>query len=263
MGNKRWTGLLGLIVVLALLAGCGGAAAPTATSAPAGAQLGTVKVGTEAAYPPFENKDENGNIVGFDIDLLKAIAANQGFAVEFVDTPFDGIFVALQSGQFDAVISATTITDERKQIVNFSDPYFEAGLAVVVKADSSYQTPDDLEGKPIGVQLGTTGDIEATERYGEENVQRYDDVLLAFQALINGDIEGIVNDLPVTQGYMAANADSGLRLMEGMLTSEQYGIAVNKDKAELLVAINAGLAAVRADGTYDRIYNQWITAAAE
>ncbi|MHB0879185.1 MAG: transporter substrate-binding domain-containing protein, partial [Anaerolineae bacterium] len=90
--SKRWMCFLGLVTAIAMIAGCGGAAAPTATSAPAGAQLGTVKVGTEAAYPPFENKDENGNIVGFDIDLLKAIAANQGFAVEFVDTPFDGIF---------------------------------------------------------------------------------------------------------------------------------------------------------------------------
>jgi len=191
---------------------------------------------------------------------MKAIAKEAGFEVEFIDTPFDGIFVALQSGDFDAVISATTITEERAQIVDFSEPYFDAGLAVAVREDSSYQTPDDLEGQPIGVQLGTTGDMEATSRYGEENVRRYDDVLLAFQALVSGDVEAVVNDLPVTKGYIAANPDAGIRIIEGMLTSEQYGIAVNKERPELLEAINKGLAAVKASGEYDAIYEKWITA---
>jgi len=283
--RKRLYSWLSLLVAVLLVAGCGGTAAPTPTQAPPAASptaaqeatptsasegvvgtpvgLGSVRVGTEAAFPPFENKDENGNIVGFDIDLLTAIGKEAGFTPEFADTPFDGIFVALQSGEFDAVISATTITDERKQIVDFSDPYFEAGLALVVRADSDYQSADDLQGQPIAVQLGTTGDMKATETYGEANVQRYDDVLLAFQALINGDVEGLVNDLPVTQGYIAANPDAKLRLIEGLLTSEQYGIAVNKGRPELLEAINKGLAAVKANGTYDQLYAKWITAAGE
>ncbi|MGQ9554032.1 MAG: ABC transporter substrate-binding protein [Anaerolineae bacterium] len=270
--RKRFVFWLSLLMTLALVVGCGGTPAPTAppTAAPTvapteapKAEFGTIRVGTEAAYPPFENKDEAGNIVGFDIDLMKAIGEVAGFTPEFIDTPFDGIFVALQSGQFDAVISATTITEERAQIVDFSDPYFDAGLALVVRADSPYQTPDDLKDQPIGVQLGTTGDMEATARYGEANVQRYDDVLLAFQALINGDVEAVVNDLPVTQGYMVANPSANLRLIEGMLTSEQYGIAVRKDLPELLAAINKGLAEIKANGTYDEIYAKWITAPAE
>ncbi|NPV07012.1 MAG: transporter substrate-binding domain-containing protein [Anaerolineae bacterium] len=259
-----------LIVTVMGLAQCGGApteAPPEAVAtdtpaAPAAEGFGTIRVGTEAAYPPFENKDESGNIVGFDIDLMNAIAERAGFEVEYVDTPFDGIFVALQSGEFDAVISAATITSERAQIVDFSDPYFDAGLALVVRADSPYQAAEDLEGQPIGVQLGTTGDMEATDRYGEENVRRYDDVLLAFQALISGDVEGVVNDLPVTEGYMANNPESNLRLIPGMLTSEQYGIAVNKSRPELLAAINQALAEIKADGTYDEIYSKWITAPA-
>ncbi len=237
-------------------------AAAEPTEAPLSRPARTIRVGTEAAFPPFEFKDEAGNIVGFDMDLLDAIAAEAGFEVEYVDTPFDGIFVALQSGDFDAVISAATIKPERAEIVDFSDPYFDAGLAVVVRDDSDYQSVDDLVGQPIGVQLGTTGDIEASTRYGDENVRRYDDVLLAFQALLNGDIEGIVNDLPVTKGYMANNPDASLRLIEGMLTSEQYGIAVNKGKPELLAAINEGLAAVRASGAYEEIFNKWIAAEA-
>ena len=271
--RRRIAGLIFILVVSLFLVQCRGAPAPTATPAPTEAPtlaptpaptgFGKIRVGTEAAFPPFENKDEQGNIVGFDIDLMRAIGKEVGFEPEFIDTPFDGIFVALQKGEFDAVISATTITEERKQIVDFSDPYFDAGLALVVRADSPYQSVDDLKGKPIGVQLGTTGDMEATKLYGEENVRRYDDVLLAFQALINGDVEGVVNDLPVTQGYIAANPQAKLRLIEGMITHEQYGIAVRKDRPDLLEAINRGLAAIKAKGIYDEIYRKWITGPAE
>ena len=264
--ERRLFLLLALVVAALMIVQCAARPAPTPTAAPAEPTpeavevgLGTIRVGTEAAYPPFENKDEAGNIVGFDIDLMNAIAEVAGFEVEYIDTPFDGIFVALQSGEFDAVISATTITEERGQIVDFSDPYFDAGLAVAVRDDTPYQTPEDLQGQPIGVQLGTTGDMTATDMYGEENVRRYDDVLLAFQALINGDVEAVVNDLPVTRGYMVANPDANLRLIEGMLTSEQYGIAVRKDFPELLEAINKGLAEVKASGRYDEIYAKWIT----
>ncbi len=275
--------LVVLVLILATvgLAQCGSSPEPTqapeptaaaaeptaAAAAPAAAPakstgFGTIRVGTDAAFPPFEFKDEAGNTVGFDMDVLNAIAAEAGFEVEYIDTPFDGIFVALQSGDLDAVISATTIKPERAEIVDFSDPYFDAGLAVVVRADSDYQSVDDLAGKTVGVQLGTTGDIEASSRYGDENVRRYDDVLLAFQALLSGDIEGIVNDLPVTRGYMVNHPDAALRLIEDMLTTEQYGIAVNKEKPELLAAINEGLAAIRASGVYDAIYAKWITAPA-
>jgi ABC-type transport system substrate-binding protein len=266
---------LGLMLVIVLIAAqCGGAptAAPTekpaekpaesqASEAPK-ADLGTLKVGTEAAYPPFESKDEQGNFVGFDMDLMRAIGEAAGFKVEFIDTPFDGIFVALQSGQFDAVISAATITDERSKIVDFSDPYFDAGLSVIVKNDSTYKVVDDLKGKKIGVQLGTTGDMEATKLFGDANVRRYDDVLLMFQALTAGDVDGCVNDLPVNQGYVTAHPEANFRIMETMLTSEKYGIAINKDKPEVKAAINKGLAAVKASGKYDEIYKKNILSAA-
>jgi ABC-type transport system substrate-binding protein len=279
--KKRLFLVLSLLVATLLIVQCGGAATPapakttpaseeltSATSAPteaataaASAGLGTIKVGTEAAFPPFESKDANGNIVGFDIDLMTAIGKEAGFTPQFIDTPFDGIFVAVQSGQFDAVISAATITQERAQVVDFSDPYFDAGLAVAVREGAPYKTPDDLQGKKIGVQLGTTGDKTATEKYGEANVRRYDDALLAFQALIAGDVEAVVNDLPVTQAYIASNPNAKIVLMSGMLTSEQYGIAVSKKRPELLAAINKGLAAVKANGTYDALYKKWIIAA--
>src|SRR5690606_1607114 len=126
-------------------------------------ELGVVTVGMNAEYPPFEFVDEEGNIVGFDVDLMNAIAAEAGFDIELVNTRWDGIFVALQSGEFDAVASAATITEEREEIVDFSNPYFNAGQMIAVRevdaADIS--TPDDLAGLRVGVQSGTTGDIWA------------------------------------------------------------------------------------------------------
>ena len=142
-----------------------------------GVKLGKIKVGTNAEYPPFESVDASGKIVGFDMDLVTAIAKAAGFEVEFVNTRWDGIFVALASGEFDAVSSAATITEERKQTVNFSDPYFNAGQMIAVKQDSAIKTPDDLNGKKVGVQLGTTGDIWVSKNTTAE-VVRYDEITL-------------------------------------------------------------------------------------
>lgn len=215
-----------------------------------------IVVGTNAEYPPFESVDDAGNIVGFDIDLMNAIAKNAGFEVEFVNTRWDGIFVALASGEFDAVISAATITEERKQTVDFSAPYFNAGQALVVKVGSDIKTVDDLSGKRVGVQLGTTGDIWASENTDAE-VVRYDEITLAFQALAQGDIDAIINDAPTSADIIRANPEMGVTLVGEPFTEEFYGIAVNKDHPEVLAAINSGLATVRATGEYDEIYNKW------
>ena len=226
---------------------------PTATEAPPA----VYKIGTNAEYPPFENVDEAGEIVGFDVDLITAIAEASGFEFEWVNTRWDGIFVALQSGEFDAVISAATITDERAEIVNFSDPYFNAGQMIVVRAgEAEIEGPEDLAGKKAGVQLGTTGDIWLTEQTQAE-VVRFDENTLAFQSLANGDVDAAVADGPTAVDIVKANPEMMLKVLPDVYTEEFYGIAVNKDRADLLQAINAGLAAVRADGTYDAIYDKW------
>ncbi|MEZ4769651.1 MAG: transporter substrate-binding domain-containing protein [Caldilineales bacterium] len=241
------------------------AAEPTAeTAAEPMTEIGVVKVGTNAEYPPFESVDENGNVIGFDIDLMNAIAKAAGFEVEFVNTRWDGIFVALSSGEFDAVASAATITDERKQAVDFSDPYFNAGQVLVVKQGSDIATVDDLAGKRVGVQLGTTGDIWSSENTQAEIV-RYDEVTLAFQALGNGDIDAIINDAPTSADILKANPEIGAVIVGEPFTDEFYGIAVNKGRQDVLKAINEGLAAIRASGEYDDIYAEWfgMPAAAE
>lgn len=254
--------VLVLAAVFALAACNAGDATPTA---PATANLGTVKIGTNAEYPPFESVDEKGAIVGFDIDLVTAIGKAGGFTPEFVNTRWDGIFVALASGEFDAVSSAVTITDERKKTMSFSDPYFNAGQTIAVKQGSAIAKPEDLAGKKVGVQLGTTGDlwISAKAEAGEiaAEVVRYDEITLAFQALGNGDIDAIVNDAPTSADIIKANPELAVTLVGEPFTDEFYGIAVRTERADLLKAINDGLAKIKASGEYDQIYTQWFGAA--
>jgi ABC-type amino acid transport substrate-binding protein len=226
---------------------------------PAAAQdSAAVVIGTNAEYPPFESVDESGAIVGFDIDLIKAIAEDAGLEVEFVNTKWDGIFVALAEGEFDAVISAATITEEREEIVDFTDPYFNAGQMIAVGAAlaETVSTPEDLAGLRVGVQLGTTGDEYAGAIEGAE-VVRFDEITLAFQALGAGEVDAIINDGPVSADIIANNPDLEAVLVGEPLTDEFYGIAVNPERSDLLDAFNTSLANLIADGTYAEIYTQW------
>jgi ABC-type amino acid transport substrate-binding protein len=225
--------------------------------APVGAQDdNTVTVGTNAEYPPFESVDADGNIVGFDIDLFNAIAEDAGFEVEYVNTRWDGIFVALSEGEFDAVVSAATINDEREEIVDFSDPYFNAGQTIAVPAGSEIAGVEDLVGLRIGVQAGTTGNDYANEIEGAE-VAEYEEITLAFQALGAGDIDAIINDGPTSADIIANNPDLEAVIVGEPLTDEFYGIAINPEEAELLDAVNTSLANLIADGTYAEIFNEW------
>ena len=244
---KKLYGLMILILITGLLlSACGGQE-----------DLGTVVIGCNAEYPPFENVDEDGNLVGFDVELMTAIAEEADFEFEWVNTRWDGIFVALASGEFDAVISAATITAERAETVDFSDPYFDAGQSITVRADNTdILGPDDLSGVKVGVQLGTTGDIWLSDETDAE-VVRYDENTLAFQALANGDVDAAVADNTTAIEIVKANPEMNLKFLPDVYTKEQYGIAVNKDRADLLAAINEGLAAVRASGKYDEIYDKY------
>ncbi len=244
---KKFYGLMILVLITGmLLAACGGQE-----------DLGTVVIGCNAEYPPFENVDDDGNLVGFDIELMTAIAEEAGFEFEWVNTRWDGIFVALASGEFDAVISAATITVERAETVDFSDPYFNAGQSITVRADNTdILGPDDLAGVKVGVQLGTTGDIWLSDETLAE-VVRYDENTLAFQALANGDVDAAMADMPTAVDIVQANPEMNLKVLPDAYTDELYGIAVNQGRPELLAAINRGLEAVRASGVYDEIYDKY------
>ena len=238
---------LGLITA-GLVSACGGGGSSSSDD--------TVwSVGTEPAFPPFEST-ENGELVGFDIDLMNEIGARAGQTIEFNSLPFDGLIPALQGGSIDAAISGMTITEERSQTVDFSDPYFDAGLAIAVADDTTdIQTLDDLEGKKIAVQIGTTGAATA-EGVKDSVVSTFDSAPLALQELANGNVDAVVNDAPATLDAIKTGNIPGITVVGELLTEEAYGIATPKGSGNV-EAINTALAEIRADGTYATIYEKW------
>ena len=236
------------------------APAPVA-SAPAPAKV--YVVGTDAAYAPFESQNEKGEIVGFDIDVLKAVAAKAGLEVKFVNTPWEGIFNALAQGDRDIVVSAVTITDERKQTIDFSDPYFDAQQLIAVRNDSRVKSFADLKKLKVGVQTGTTGDEAVSKLLGKTStaIKRFESTPLALKELESSGVDAVVADNGVVVHYVANNPGGNFKTVaDAEFVPEQYGIAVKKGNTELLGKINKGLADIRADGTYTKIYTQYFGA---
>lgn len=217
-----------------------------------------VQVATDATWPPFEMVDETTkDIIGFDIDLMNAVAEKGGFEVEFVNVGFDPLLAGMSSCQYDAAISAITITEERKGDMGFSGPYFSAGQVVAVRVENTDITSkDDLSGKVVGAQIGTTGAIEI-ENIAGATLKTYDDVGLAYQDLINGQVDAVVADDGLARGYVAKNS-AQLKIVGEPFTDEFYGIAVCKTDTELLQKINQGLEAVISEGLIDELTLKWL-----
>jgi polar amino acid transport system substrate-binding protein len=239
------------------------AAAPApAAAAPAPAPKVYV-VGTDAAYAPFESQNEKAEIVGFDIDVVKAIAAKAGIEVKFINTPWEGIFNALNQGDRDLLVSAVTITDERKQTMDFTDPYFDAVQLIAVKNNSKVAKFDDLKKLKVGVQTGTTGDEAVSKLLGKTNanIKRFESTPLALKELEAGGVDAVVADNGVIIAYVANNSGSKFKTVaDKSFAAEQYGIPVKKGNTELQAKLNKGLADIKADGTYDKIYTQYFGA---
>ncbi|GIM45486.1 basic amino acid ABC transporter substrate-binding protein [Collibacillus ludicampi] len=261
---KTWKSLMLASTLAAGLtfvaAGCAPkSAAPGGDSAQSGNQKEYV-VGTDASYAPFESVDsKTQQVVGFDIDVVKAIAEKEGMKVKFVNTPWDGIFAALNNGERDFLVSAITITDERKKTMDFSDKYFEATQMIVSK-DGSVKTLNDLKGKKIGVQNGTTGDTIVTDFLGKDykGIKRYDSMPLALEALKNGDVDVAVGDNGVVIDYVKNNkADNLHTAIDPKFPKEYYGLAVKKGNTELLNKLNDGIKKINEDGTYKKIYDKY------
>ena len=268
LSTRRFLQLAGLAAAGLLLSACGKKEevvpppAPVA-SAPAAAPAKVYTVGTDAAYAPFESQNEKGEIVGFDIDVLKAVAAKAGFEVKFVNTPWEGIFNALGQGDRDMIISAVTITEERKQTMDFSNPYFDAAQLIAVKDDSKVARFADLKKLKVGVQTGTTGDEAVTKLLGKTstNIKRFESTPLALKELEAGGVDAVVADNGVLVHYVANNPGGRFKTVSDTeFVPEQYGIALKKGNTELQTLINQGLAGIKSDGTYDKIYAQYFGA---
>ncbi|AFY71273.1 polar amino acid ABC transporter, inner membrane subunit [Thalassoporum mexicanum PCC 7367] len=216
----------------------------------------TLIFATEPAFPPFEFKAANGDLVGFDIDLVNAVATAANFQVEFQSLPFDGLIPALQAKTIDAAVSAITITADRLQSVSFSRPYFKAGLAIATRSENTdIASLSDLEGKKIAVQIGTTGAYTAAAITNAE-VRTFDSAPLALQELANRNVDAVINDAPVTLYAIKNNGLQGIKVVDQLLTEEFYGLAIAKN-SDYLELINQGLATIFANGTYDQIYRDW------
>ncbi len=215
-----------------------------------------LKVATEPAFAPFESKSPNGQLVGFDIDLMKAAGKAAGLTVEFQSLPFDGIIPALQANTVDAAISAMTITPERAKTVDFSDPYFKAGLAIAVRqSDTNLTSLASLKNKKIAAQIGTTGATKSKSIPGAQ-VRTFDSAPLALQELVNGNVDAVINDAPVTLDAIKTGKIKGLKVVGKLLTEESYGIAFPKNSPHR-DAINKALAQMNKDGTYAAIRKKW------
>lgn len=259
----RRAGLVVAIAALALSAGC--AKKEQGEVQADGVKLvekGKLTVCTHLPYAPFQSKDASGKVIGFDVDIMDLVAKDLGVEQKIIDTPFEGIKSGqdLNAGKCDAAAAGMTITDERKKVMDFSAPYFDATQALLVKTGKPYKSLDDLKGKKLGVQAATTGRDYAKKFADEKGLQlvEFEDLAAEQQALANGQIEAAINDLPVWSEYIKEH-QGGFEVAAEFDTGEQYGFSVKKDgNPELLKKINDALAKAKQDGTYDTIYAKWI-----
>ena len=242
-----------LLAIGALAAGCGGAQKDAA-----GSSEKVLRVGTNADFAPFEFQDADGkDYQGFDMDLIRAIGKEMGYDVEIQNLGFDGLIPALQGKNIDAIISGMSINDERKQNVLFSDPYYQSGLTMVVRDnETAIKSFQDLKGKKVAVQIGTTSADEVKKIDGVE-IKELNTPADCFMELKAGGVDAVVNDRPVNDYYITKNSAQGVKALEEKLTAEDYGIAIGKDNADLQQKINDALKKLKENGEYDKIFAKW------
>ena len=281
---KKLTALLMGTAMVLSLAACGGSASSAASSEAASSEAasseetseaaseettdeaagevttvnaGKLTMSTNAAFPPYEMTTDSGDLEGIDIEVAGAIAEKLGLELQVDDMDFDAALLATQSGKSDMVMAGVTVTDERKAVMDFSDSYATGIQSIIVPEGSDIASPDDLAGKKIGTQRGTTGYIYCTDDFGEDAVVAYDSGLTAVQALNNGQVDAVVIDNAPAKEYVAANP--GLKVLETSYAEEDYAIGMAKGSS-LEDVVNAALEELKADGTLQSIVDKYITA---
>jgi ABC-type amino acid transport substrate-binding protein len=244
---KQVVWLIGLSV---LLFGCGSEEESSQD------EKSLVRIGTDATYPPFESiNPATDQPAGFDIDLMTEICRFNGWQPEFVPTAFDHMIAGLTNEEYDVVISAMTITPQRSALVNFSDPYYVAGQSIAVPIDDSIiSNADDLMGKKVGVQLGTTGEVMAKKMEGL-HVYSFDNIGAAFDDLSNGNLDAVLNDYPTTRDYTKKHGTA--KIVGNILSTEYYGIAVRKEDQKRLESINRALKSIMNSDRFRDIHYKW------
>lgn len=218
---------------------------------------GVLTMGTNATFPPYEYKDGD-DVVGIDAEIAQALADKLGLQLEIVDMDFDSLVASVQSGKIDMSLAGMTVTEERKQNVDFTDSYATGVQVIIVKEDSDIASADDLEGKLIGVQQGTTGHLYCSDDFGEDNVIPYANGATAVQALLQGKVDCVVIDQEPAKAFVEAN--EGLKILETAYTTEDYAAAVSKDNPALTAALNSALQELKDDGTIQGILDKYIKA---
>ena len=275
ISRRSFLAATGLTVAALALTACGGSAS-TASSAAASsvaasseaastsaAELTTVEAGkltmaTNATFPPYEMTTDAGTIEGIDVDTAQAIADKLGLELQIDDMDFDAALLSVQQGKADIAMAGITVTDERMAVMSFSDSYATGIQSVIVSEGSDITSVDDLAGKKIGTQRGTTGYLYCSDDFGEDAVVAYDNGLTAVQALNNGQVDAVVIDNEPAKAYVESNP--GLKILDTSYTEEDYAIGMNKSNTALLEAVNAALEELKADGTLQSIVDKYIKA---
>lgn len=220
----------------------------------------TIVIAQDATWPPMEFMNEQKEIIGFDTDYMRAVANEAGFEVVFKNVAWDGIFAGLDAGQYDAVCSSVTITEERKKAMDFSIPYFKVRQALVVPKTASAKSLEEMKGLSVGAQIGTTGYF-AVKKIEGINARSYDEIGLAMEDLFNGRLDGVVCDDPVAAQYALQKAEYAEKLKIAAVLDtgdEYYGVAVKKGNKEVVDLINKGIEAVQAKGIEKELRSKWM-----
>lgn len=258
---KSWLTIVCLVLSIGMLVGCGKSEDTSGSSNDAVLEsiedTGTLKVGVDATFPPFEFKNDQNEFDGFDIDLIREVAAELGASkVEFVDTEFKGLIPGLQARHFDIVVSAMYITEERKETVDFSDTYFPGGLSIMVKEDNNTtEGIEDLYGKKVSVQIGTKSLKFLEENHPEIEIVGVEKNVDMFLELESGRVEAVVTGRPAAMVYAKESKD--VKVLEVELTNEEYGYAFRKENQALRNEINNALKTLKENGVYEQTVQKW------
>lgn len=246
---KKFIKILAAVMALVMMVSC--------FAACGGKKEEVLVMATNAEFPPYEYHDGD-QIVGIDAEIAQLIADKIGMTLKIEDVAFDSIIPGVQAGKYDMGMAGLTVTEDRLKDVNFSDTYAKGVQVVIVKEDSDIKTVDDVTGKKIGVQTSTTGDIYATDDYGEENITRYDNGAVAVQALSSGKVDCVIIDNEPAKSYVAST--KGLKILDTEYVTEDYAICFNKEDTELQEKVNSALKDLIADGSVQKVIDKYISA---